>query len=113
VRLLAPSGESLFLRVPGVGAPAGSSWVDLAFDEQSTFRTCDPTIRLRADCNYLLSGTTYTGKLHTSFRPTFKNTNPKGTWTLGFRDRQPGNEPAAAIGVSTLVLKTGKRFEKE
>jgi hypothetical protein len=110
--LIGPKGDRLNLRTPNIGAPSGQFWVDVRFDEQSILRSCDPTFRVRSDCNYLQGDTTYTGPFRETFRRTFGGGNPKGTWTLIWQDTG-GPNPVSAIGASTLQVKTGKRFEKD
>jgi hypothetical protein len=106
--LIGPKGDNVPIAPLG-----GLAWVDVKRDDQSDLVACDPEFEAASFCNYLQGGTTYTGSLHTEITPTFRGLNPKGTWRLLFEDVGSSAEPPTAIGVSTLEVKTGRKFAKD
>jgi hypothetical protein len=107
VTLVGPKGDNVQILTPG-----GRAWVDLKLDDQSNLFPCDPAFNRGSNCNYLQGNTTFTGSVHAEITPTFLGLNPKGTWRLLFRDVGTGAEPPTTIGVSTLEVKTGRKFAK-
>jgi hypothetical protein len=106
--LFGPKGNAASLSDPS-SAP---TWANLKLDDQSNQRSCDPMQTADARCNYW-QGQTATGSVHARINPLFRGTNPKGEWTLLFFDGFPDNDPPTTIGVSTLEVKTGRKFEKD
>jgi hypothetical protein len=121
--LYGPSGNSAAIPVPGLG----QSLTNLKFDDQSILRACIPFSRVASNCNYQVGGTptsadggSWTGTLDAAsgeapgFNRVFAGDSAKGTWTLLALDFIPATPaPTTTLGVSTLEVKTGKRFEKD
>jgi hypothetical protein len=129
--LTGPKGDTASVPLPNFG----SGFTNLVFDDQAAPQVfCNPFNRVAAYCNYiqgvLAPGTNsdagfFTGSIDASaygpfdahgFNAAFKGSNPKGKWTLTVWDTivNPAATPqTATLGVSTLEVKTGKKFAKE
>jgi len=104
--LVGPRGDHT-----GLFSPA-ANLVDVELDDQADLFACNPANTLASNCNYIQGGV-LTGRIHASLNPTFRGLNPKGTWRLLIEDSFNSGEPPTTVGVSTLQVKTGRKFAKD
>ena len=106
--LVAPKGDNAPMDTPG-----GSAWVNLKLDDQSNLIPCDPAFDVSSRCNYLQAAPPTPAPCTRRSTPTFRGLNPKGTWRLLLEDAGSSAEPPTTIGVSTLEVKTARKFAKD